>query len=170
MQAVKCYSRWDSCTAFGWMVKHISGLCGVNKMMKNWKKCDSDACPQCGEKEDACHMWWCPQPEAQHVCSQSIFKLGQWMETQNTAPDIVDIVLSRLSSLSHGTHPQALDPTYPGANQALTNQDLIGWMNFLEGCIAQRWTDSQQAFTTSGSTRQPTYRAKMDDCIDPKAM
>lgn len=115
-------------------------------MMKIWKKRDTNACPQCGEKEDARHVWWCPQPEARHVRSQSIFKLGQWMETQQTLPDITDIVLSRLSSLSQGINPQPLEPTYPGADQALDDQDSIGWTNFLEGCIAQSWTDTQQSY------------------------
>jgi hypothetical protein len=129
-----------------WMVKHISGMCGVNVMMKLWKKRDSDACPRCGETEDAPHVWWCQQPEARLKRAQGIHKLSDWLEKEQTSPEIALAISSRLNTVSCLTPPVDFDFLFPGVQQALEDQDFIGWNNFLEGCIAKTWTETQQKY------------------------
>ena len=147
--------NWEACgeaiKALGlsrglWIVKHISGVCGVNAMMKLWKKRSSDACPRCGEIEDAQHVWWCQQPEARLKRAQGFHKLSDWMDKELTAPEISSAITSRLNTVSCQTVPHDFDFLFPGVQAALEDQDFIGWNNFFEGCIASSWTETQQKY------------------------
>jgi hypothetical protein len=41
------------------VMKHVSGMCGVRKFMKCWKEWPVVSCPRCGEPEDSSHVWSC---------------------------------------------------------------------------------------------------------------
>jgi len=110
-----------------WMLKHISGMCGMNAMMKLWKKRSSDACPRCGKVEDAQHVWWCRQPEARLKRAQGIYKLSNWLEKEQTSPKIALAISSRLNTVLCLTHPVDFDFLFPGVQNALEDQDFIGW-------------------------------------------
>ena len=114
--------------------------------MKLWKKRSSDACPRCGEVEDAQHVWWCQQPEARLKRAQGFHKLSDWMDKELTAPEISSAITSRLNTVSCQTVPHDFDFLFPGVQAALEDQDFIGWNNFFEGCIASSWTETQQKY------------------------
>ena len=60
--------NWDAChqsitsLPFGkrrWLVKHVTGFCGVGKMELLRGNQDHDECPRCGLSEDAPHVVHC---------------------------------------------------------------------------------------------------------------
>ena len=50
-----------------WVMKHVSGHCGVGQQMKLHGKWDNDKCPCCEEVERAPHVVVCPDPDQGEV-------------------------------------------------------------------------------------------------------
>jgi len=122
-----------------WVAKHVSGHCGVGTCMLKWKKQENDACPRCGEQEDARHVWTCQSPEACLLRSQDLFKLRKWLKEQDTAPEISRVLMTRLTSWSFNTRAYPQRVRDMDIRRALQEQDDIGWTNLLEGCVSQHW-------------------------------
>jgi hypothetical protein len=92
-------------------MKHTAGMCGVGKFMKRWGELKEDKCPRCGELEDAPRVWICK---------------GEGV------PDIWELTGWRL-----GINPAYGAPA--GYQEAINNQDQIGWHRLIEGWIAKDW-------------------------------
>ena len=54
-------------------------------------------------------------------------------------PDLRSAILSRLTTWHSQTQAPAPSYTWPGVNDLVLAQDLIGWRAFLEGAILQAW-------------------------------
>jgi hypothetical protein len=64
-----------------------------------------------------------------------------------TLPDIQRAILHRLQSLRNQTEElPPLNCTWPGLNEIVSAQDMIGWRNFMEGGILQAWAAKQQEY------------------------
>ena len=127
--------------------KHISGMCGVNKLMKAWGKRESDECPRCGQPEESsAHVWQCRDPRAIRVWTESVDKLRQWMVGAQTHPDITSFVCSRLMTWKTDVPPADHESLFPGITTAMEIQDDIGWRATLEGSWAQEWADVQRRY------------------------
>jgi hypothetical protein len=155
--------NWDACEQAmkslplnrrHWVGKHVAGHCGVNSKLKEWKMRESDECPMCEEVETARHVWECQFPEARLVRSKGLYQLRKWMQSQQTCPDILRIISARMSAWAYGTRSYPQRSTHPRIQEALQDQDEIGWTNFLEGCVASEWTSVQDQYYKSISSRK----------------
>jgi hypothetical protein len=63
-------------------------------------------------------------------------------------PDLREAILSRLRSWRANEEFPVPSYTWPGVNNLLQQQDLIGWRAFLEGAILQHWAAKQQEYYT----------------------
>jgi hypothetical protein len=72
------------------------GMCGVGKWMKCWKEWESDACPRCGEAEDAEHILLCQGKDANFVWDNALQNLQHWLDDQQTDLDISSSILTGL--------------------------------------------------------------------------
>jgi hypothetical protein len=96
--AVKDALSTSSLSKRFFITKHAAGMCGVGKFMVRWKQRDSPACPRCGELEDATHVWRCHGADADRVWMRSLDNLKDWMASQDTDPDLADLLLDMLHS------------------------------------------------------------------------
>jgi hypothetical protein len=55
---------------------------------------------------------------------------------------------------AYGTRSYPQWSTRLGIQEALQDRDDIGWMNFLEGCVASEWTSVQDRYYKSISSRE----------------
>ena len=129
-----------------WIAKHVSGHAGVGTKMVQWQLRDTSACPRCGQEEDSCHVWTCPAPDARCLRLQHIFQLDNWLEQQETHPDLRRELINGLKAWSTGTPRHTFYRTPRYIRQILVHQDAIGWTNLLEGCMATGWTEAQSAY------------------------
>jgi hypothetical protein len=131
-------------------------MCGVGKFMSRWKKRDSTACPRCGNFEDSIHVWKCHGCNADQVWSDSIDKLRQWMEDQDTDPDLGELLLDMLRSWRNDT-PLRNTPAY-GLQLLLTRQQELGGSALLEGRLSFEWEACQQAYLTFIRSKRSSKR------------
>ena len=91
-------------------------------------------------------MWTCHAPDARCLRLQHIYKLDNWLEQQETHPDLRRELINGLKAWSMGTTRHTFHRTPMYIRQILVHQDAIGWTNLLEGCIATGWTEAQSAY------------------------
>jgi len=127
------------------------GMCGMGKYMKLWKQKVSDACPQCGEPEDASHVWVCNQKGSSVVWDNAILRLREWLESVRTDPDLVETILLNLCLWREG-HSSC--PPSNNTLLAFNQQSDIGWQLFLEGCLSFEWAALQEEYYKFISSRR----------------
>jgi hypothetical protein len=130
-----------------WVPKWLAGFAPVGKVLQRNKIQDHAECPRCSEYETTQHVLLCKAPNAQRQWDASIANLATWMSKAMTIPDIQTSILSRLQAFRNQL--EALPPlhcTWPGLNPILSDQDQIGWRNFMEGCILHAWAAKQQEY------------------------
>jgi len=56
-------------------------MCGVGKILQQWKETDTPNCPRCGAFEDADHVWKCQAPSARAAWHRHLELLNRWMSS-----------------------------------------------------------------------------------------
>ena len=117
-----------------WLSKHASGWCGVGRMLKIYGFQDHSECPRCSQPEETTkHVVCCPSPDATATWTTLLDTLRQWMRQQQTPHTLATAILQRLTEWRTGQplRPLLLDSTL--LREAFSQQDQIGWWNFLLG-------------------------------------
>lgn len=127
-----------------WVTKHVSGFCGVGKMMKLWKFWEHNKCPCCQEEnETTLHLIYCEDEGMIMTWQDSLEDLDTWLVEEKTAPKIAECIRKTLTP----REPTAFEDFGEGlASQAAKDQDKIGWFHFVEGKIATSWETAQHEF------------------------
>jgi hypothetical protein len=71
-----------------WLLKHMTGFCGVGKMEFRRGNQNHDECPRCGTSEDTVHVLICKDAGAAIAFTLSLQKLETHMRSITTAPEI----------------------------------------------------------------------------------
>jgi hypothetical protein len=124
------------------ITKHTAGMCGVGKFMKRWGEWKEDKCPRCGEPEDAAHVWICKGEGASDIWEKAVEELQLWLRNANTDPTVTHVVIQYLTGWRLGINPVYESPAC--FQDAIRNQDQIGWHRLIEGWIAKDWAEIQQ--------------------------
>jgi hypothetical protein len=103
---------------------------GVGKFQRIWNTRATEACPHCGEKEDALHVWLCKDPSVKTVWENSLKNL--------TDPAILTGVLSYLHAWQNDHNLQPLNSRT--LQHMLQLQDTIGARQFFESSTTARST------------------------------
>jgi hypothetical protein len=69
-----------------------------------------------------------------------------WLIQAATMPALRIAILQRLTAWKKHEDPQPPMYAWPGVNAPITQQDLLGWRAFLEGCVLQAWAAKQQDY------------------------
>jgi hypothetical protein len=130
-----------------WIPKWIAGFAPVGKVQQRINRQNHAECPRCAAFEDTEHVLLCQAPNAQRQWDAMIAKVDSWLTKALTLPDLQTAILSRIQSWRR-QEARLPPPTYdwPGVNDLVLEQDLIGWKNFLEGCVLQAWAAKQQEY------------------------
>jgi hypothetical protein len=151
MQSVKVSRRH-------WVVQKISGFAATGRMMLRQKERETDACPRCGEPENAIHVLRCQQPEAQTVWNQAIDTLEEWLRDQKTQPGITEMIGSRLRLWFYQSELRQQVPDFYGLRATLEAQDQVGWGMFLAGRLVTGWADVQKRYLEWIGSQRSTKR------------
>jgi hypothetical protein len=139
-----------------WLSKFVTGICGVGVMLKLWKHQSHSSCPRCGlDNETSEHVVLCKSPPATAIWDDAIDKLKSWMQDNEAEPHMMQIICSSLRSWRKGErlpYPTAEIPVI--VMEAMIEQDNIGWFNFINGFISNKWRVIQTAhFKELGSMK-----------------
>jgi hypothetical protein len=105
------------------------------------------ACPRCGEPEQHCyHVIKCTQDAAQHTWQASLNKLDRWLTHNHTRNDLHSGILEGLRSWHDDRPTLTTESDWPTVEQALNDQQALGWHLFFDGFIAQSWMAIQQSY------------------------
>ena len=124
-------------------------------MAKRWKLRATEECPRCHSTENARHVWSCQDPGAIAQMETSVQKLNLQLGRIYTSPVVIHVICRRLREWKRGVPFSQVNTTHPFVEEALREQDLMGWDAFLEGSISQAWRQAQEyylAFTKSPRT------------------
>jgi hypothetical protein len=120
-----------------WLVKHSTGVCGVNAVLVSWKEKESAICVRCGKIENARHVWECQHTSSQVIWHKALLELHEWMINHSAAPAITLALIEGLHNWYNGIPgPQWCPLT--------TAQHSIGWQHIITGKFHVMWIDVQQ--------------------------
>jgi hypothetical protein len=129
-----------------WTTKHGSENCGVGMTLLYWGKQPTNACPRCGAPENTLHVLQCRGEDSDEVALKQMSLLHALFDETFTHPDIAAAIVSRLTHFRHRSHPH-LPPTIGHEIRLATlAQDKIGWKNFMEGLVSNKWGPAQQRY------------------------
>ena len=101
---------------------------------------DIDLCPfGCGQSENPQHYLQCPESPHQEESRTCFRSIASWMKSSLTHPVLQVIILKAMKAWLQGDSPSVTDITLEHEEyedeimQAHSNQDAIGWNNFLKG-------------------------------------
>jgi hypothetical protein len=123
-----------------WIVKHAVGICGVNKVLKLWKKRDDDTCPWCSEVETSQHVILCNQPEENQIWDAHLLSLSTWLKT-TTSSDITNQLIDYLRMWRQDNIPTLI----PANHKLAQIQQQMGWNNVIEGRLGTCWRSAHQS-------------------------
>ena len=124
---------------------------------------DVGRCPMgCGQHEDSQHYLRCTKLRDARAIDQSFGQLQQWMKTVQTAPEIEVIFMIGLRHwIEHNTQKEVWDldngPYRQQLEEAISDQNHIGWGNAFKGRLSTLWGDVQMLH----------YREKYDNTAMP---
>ena len=114
--------------------KHTTGWCGVGRKLKQWNFEQDDRCPRCKEADErAEHVWVCPAATTQQLWDTKMDDVETWMTSVQTAPELVAAILEGFNAWRAGRRRSQIKYRLRGLNQALAQQDRIGWKHAFEG-------------------------------------
>ena len=110
---------------------------------------DVGKCPMgCGEHEDSQHYLRCIKPQDVRAIDQSFGMLQKWMRKVDTYSEIEVIFLVGLRHwTTHNTHKEVWELDHglyrSKLEEAIFDQNQIGWGNAFKGRISTMWGDVQ---------------------------
>jgi hypothetical protein len=134
--------------------KWISNQLPVGYTMKQRKHRLFDNCPMClQQNETLAHLTTCPSREVISEYSLRLENLSSWLQQVNTDPIIHHHLIALLSILRTNNDIRPLPypciltkRTYYDTFKA---QEAIGWKQFTQGLISDKWSTLQQSYYSS---------------------
>ena len=136
-----------------WLAKQNSGFCATGSYMKRCKMSDDDRCPSCWRpNERADHLCTCPSKARSALLDEMVKDLEIWMEkNDNTDPALRYWIPKYIRGRGRVQFSEL--GCMPAKMVAIaSNQDIIGWRNFMEGRICTTIREVQQIHLQSSES------------------
>jgi hypothetical protein len=121
-----------------WRSKHHTGLCWTRVQVGKYSghECPGTKCPTCGRRETAEHILTCPNKDRTRLLVETTEDLSTWLNQEH----LTDLELAYWIPnyiMMWGDKPFASLGAMSSRMKALaiSQEDKIGWRNFMEGCI-----------------------------------
>jgi hypothetical protein len=114
--------------------------------MQRYKFQEHAECPRCSEFEDTTHVVRCQAPSALKKWNSSLAKLDEWLSKSSTMPALRSAIINRLKAWHQSSATAAPSYSWPGVNDLIYTQTLVGWQAFLEGGVLKEWAAKQQEY------------------------
>jgi hypothetical protein len=115
----------------------------------------SPLCPSCQECHETCkHVARCPKVRHAAAFEQSTQGVEQWLERQNTQPDLQSILLRYLQGRGTLTCLECSTALNLPQNfqDFAKSQDVIGWENFAVGMVSIKFLLIQSSHSTESNS------------------
>ena len=138
-----------------WITKHLSGFCGTNKCQNQRDKAHATICPCCKNPdivEDTRHILHCTDPLREELWSDSLKDLEKWLWSRLTEPTLLTSILTYIKYRGTKTFVNTI-PRYSSLQALASDQDAIGWDNFIEGRISLHFREVQTKYYIEQESR-----------------
>ena len=128
------------------LVKFFAHQIATGRALMRRRHQDHDHCPRCdASNEDTHHVLTCPSPEANQCWDKALQDLCSWMQSVHTEPSLVEAIKQKLEGWHRNqrVYFYTLDSRL---SQALSQQEHIGWENFLLGRISPNLGQYQHTY------------------------
>ncbi|MGL5936523.1 MAG: hypothetical protein ACRCZI_12995, partial [Cetobacterium sp.] len=126
-----------------WLMKHLTGQCGVGHTLMKKKYQDHDNCPLCNKPDETtAHVILCRDRRARTKLTILLQAFAEWMTETNTLPSLQQAILQRLHEWRHRQTPKIVKGSR-ALRKAVKEQDAIGWENFFNGRPSKLFTELQ---------------------------
>ena len=126
------------------LCKHLSGMNAVGKQLLRRKWQDHSKCPLCdAEHEDGHHILTCKDDRAHNTWMDAMDALEIWLTNERTNSHLTAVIISRLNTWRTGSNPQLVQGPKK-LRKLISEQDSIGWENFLFGRVTSSMATYQQ--------------------------
>ena len=141
-----------------WITKWSSGICGVGKWLHRWKDQTHSKCPRCQtDNETVEHVIHCKHVDATLIWATGVAELREWMESNDGAPDLVEIITWRLNQWRNQSGFTPIIDLDQASRMALLEQDHIGWDNFCFGMVGNLLVDMQKEYLSRRENHTPPH-------------
>ena len=97
-------------------------------------------CPRCGEQDETTkHVIQCQAVDTRQRWKTGIKAIRQWFITTATNPDLQHAIFQRLEEWRDNKPRRPIHTSNRMLQEAVQQQDLIGWWSFLQGRITQKF-------------------------------
>jgi hypothetical protein len=136
-----------------WLMKHLSGQCGVGHALVRRKYQDHDHCPLCNSPDETTsHVILCKDRRAKTKLSLLLLSLEKHMIEKDTEPSLGKAILQRLQEWRQSSRFKPIQGSRI-LRRAVKEQDVIGWENFLNGRPSQIFAEVQHKHYQSKGKR-----------------
>ncbi len=146
-----------------WAAKHVHNIVGTTKFL-SYQDSQCKLCPSCQKCKETCHhVARCPEKGRAMAFDQSTHKVKRWLDSNNTHPDLRQLLLQYLRKRGTVTCIEcSTNLDLPPIMQDLAeSQDIIGWDNFAMGMVPKKLLQIQSAHPSqcnSGRTEKIDIR------------
>jgi hypothetical protein len=130
-----------------WATKHVINIAGTTKFL-SYQDGRCKLCPSCQKCKETCHhVARCPEKGRAMAFDQSTHKVEWWLDSNNTHPDLQQLLLQYLCGRGAVTCLEcSTNLDLPHNMQDLAAlQDIIGWDNFAMGMVSKKLLQIQSA-------------------------
>ncbi len=131
-----------------WAAKHVLGIAGTMKFLAQQdNRCPM--CPSCNICMESCsHIGRCHHKGRTLAFEQSAQMMEQWLDRNNTHPDIQSLLLRYLRGRGSTTCSECSEVLgLPNIIQEFAaSQDVIGWDGFIMGMVSSKLLSIQSAY------------------------
>ena len=132
-----------------WVCKWLTGFCGVEAMLVLYKHQKHSKCPRCNaDDESVTHVLQCPDARACQLWNEEIDALHTWIIDNKGCPELAHAVTTYLQAWHSGNGFPSNDYSEILQN-AIREQNRIGWQSFIEGFWSVRWREHQHQYLLS---------------------
>ena len=138
-----------------WITKHLSGFCGTNKCKNHRDSTQTTMCPCCKNPniiEDTRHILHCTDPQREELWSDSLQDLEKWLWSRQTEPTLLASIITYIKYRGTISFYTATKNNY-SLQVLASEQDAIGWDNFMEGRISLQFCEQQREYYIEQESR-----------------
>jgi hypothetical protein len=131
-----------------WAAKHVLGIAGTIKFLAHQDD-RSPMCPSCNNCVESCSdVGRCQEVGRTLAFEQSAQMMEQWLEKNNTHPDVQSLLLWYLCGRGSTTCSECSEELdLPHIIQEFAiSQDIIGWDGFIMGMVSSKLLPIQSAY------------------------
>ena len=131
-----------------WLAKFNTGFCGVGRMLKLYKFQQHDHCPICNTNDETTiHVLQCRHQKVVSKLSQETHNFHKWLSTQLIDTEMKNLILNSFKCVQHN-NSSTLTPINNILQEAIKEQNEIGWFNFIQGFWSKQWRECQKQYLT----------------------